>query len=81
MRSCVATWHGWMKSMDSAEFFETVSQRPELLPRYLDAAKAVKPFKGIQTAFKMLLSVFIIIIYISCVFVCFFDGLCNYNKA
>ena len=37
--SCVATWHAWMKSMESKEFFETVSQRPELLPRYLDAAK------------------------------------------
>lgn len=37
--SCVATWHGWMKSMDSNDFFETVSKRPDLLPQYLDAAK------------------------------------------
>lgn len=37
--SCVATWHGWMKSMDSKSFFETVTERPDLLPQYLDAAK------------------------------------------
>lgn len=37
--SCVATWHGWMKSMDSKSFFQTVTERPDLLPQYLDAAK------------------------------------------
>ncbi|CAK9008024.1 unnamed protein product [Durusdinium trenchii] len=39
MPSCVATWHSWMKSMDSEQFFETVSQRPQLLPSYLEQAK------------------------------------------
>ncbi|CAJ1436758.1 unnamed protein product [Effrenium voratum] len=37
--SCVATWHAWMKSMDSEEFFQLVSEKPNLLPQYLEMAK------------------------------------------